>query len=306
MKKNSMNTTEPGQSQASDGLSGSAQGADLGANTDMNAAPPAEHPADDLNRGLMLRVGVAVALIVALLGGLAVLDEMNAPVKKTVPRPVASSQPVLAASPSATGTESATHPEASNVQVPPLNGEAETPQPERSAAAEESSEAPAAPAVPESIPATPAAQRPLTRPATSHLAMMRPGEAVSSRLPPPSVAASNALARAQSPQSPQATQAPQVLGAPTHAPASRPLSQSPAQASPRAVASGGMLLQLGVFTSTAHAEELRAKLELNGIPAQIESRVQVGPFTSREEAEQMREKLKKLGLEGGVLVATKK
>ena len=54
------------------------------------------------------------------------------------------------------------------------------------------------------------------------------------------------------------------------------------------------------------AEELRAKLELNGIPAQIEARVQVGPFANREEAEQMRDKLRKLGLEGGVLVATKK
>ncbi|MBP7965883.1 MAG: SPOR domain-containing protein [Burkholderiaceae bacterium] len=71
-------------------------------------------------------------------------------------------------------------------------------------------------------------------------------------------------------------------------------------------AGGGYLLQLGVFHNTASAEELRATLELNGIPAQIESRVQVGPFANRAEAEQAREKLKKLGLEGGMLVTTKK
>ena len=66
------------------------------------------------------------------------------------------------------------------------------------------------------------------------------------------------------------------------------------------------LLQLGVFNNTTNAEELRTKLELNGIPAQIESRVQVGPFKSRLEAEQVRNKLKQLGMEPGMLVATKK
>lgn len=71
-------------------------------------------------------------------------------------------------------------------------------------------------------------------------------------------------------------------------------------------AGGSYLLQLGVFHNTASAEELRATLELNGIPAQIESRVQVGPFANRAEAEQAREKLKKLGLEGGMLVTAKK
>lgn len=303
MKKASMNTTESEQRDTSVDAAESASGVE----TDTHASPPTEPHTDDLNRGLMLRVGIAVALIVALLGGLAVLDDMNTPVKKSgtnTVASVASTQPAPATS-TTTGTESSSSPDASSVQVPPLNAESETPPPERSAAAEESSEAPTVPApAPENIPATPStppAQRPLTRPATPHLAMMHPSDIATNRLPPPSTAASSALAR---------TQTPQVLSAPTHAPASRPLSQSSSQSpltpTPRAATSGGMLLQLGVFTSTAHAEELRAKLELNGIPAQIESRVQVGPFASREEAEQMREKLKKLGLEGGVLVATKK
>ncbi len=289
MKKTSMNTTESEQGDTSADATESISGAE----TDTHASPPTETHTDDLNRGLLLRVGIAVALIVALLGGLAVLDDMNTPVKKsgTSTAVVASSQSsssATTASPPAIETESSSTPDASSVQVPPLNAESETPPPERSAAAEESSEAPTVP-VPESTQATPPAQRPLTRPATSHLAMMRPSDAVANRLPTPS-----------------ASRSPQVLGAPLHAPASRPLSQSQSQLTPRTATSGSMLLQLGVFTSTAHAEELRAKLELNGIPAQIESRVQVGPFASREEAEQMREKLKKLGMEGGVLVATKK
>lgn len=301
MKKTSMNITEPDQSKQS---AQSETPADAVDNTglDADAHASTESPVDDLNKRLMLRVGIAVALIFALLGGLAVLDDMNTnvSVKKHGTGTIASNQPAPAASPPVTGTEST--PDASGVQVPPLNGEAETPPPDRTAAAEESSEAPTVPTpAPESPPATPAApatQRPLTRPATPRLAMMRPSEAANaSRLPSPSAAATAALARPASPQ---------VLSAPTHAPASRPLSQAQSQVTPRAAASSGMLLQLGVFTNTAHAEELRAKLELNGIPAQIESRVQVGPFASREEAEQMRERLKKLGLEGGVLVATKK
>jgi DedD protein len=66
------------------------------------------------------------------------------------------------------------------------------------------------------------------------------------------------------------------------------------------------LLQMGVFSSVANAEELRARLELAGVPTQIEARVQVGPFASRQEAEQARDKLKELGLEPGLVVAARK
>lgn len=112
-------------------------------------------------------------------------------------------------------------------------------------------------------------ERALTKPAEARPAMLKPSEP----------AAALALAR------------------PQHAPASRPLTQPP---------SGTFLLQLGVFNNTANAEELRAKLELNGIPSQIEARVQVGPFKTRLETEQMRDKLKKLGMEAGMVVAVKK
>ena len=109
-------------------------------------------------------------------------------------------------------------------------------------------------------------ERPLTKPAVARPAMLKPSEPVAE------------------------------LARPLHAPASRPLTHPP---------SGIFLLQLGVFSSTANAEELRAKLELNGIPSQIEARVQVGPFKDRQETERMREKLKQLGMEPGLVVAVK-
>lgn len=124
---------------------------------------------------------------------------------------------------------------------------------------------------------TPKAERPLTKPATGRLAMQKRSEPV-------------AAARPSHP----AAQLAQPLSQP-----SRPLTRA-------AEAFRSYVLQLGVFNNTANAEELRAKLELNGIPSQIEARVQVGPFKTRQEAEAAREKLKALGMESGVLVAVKK
>ena len=67
-------------------------------------------------------------------------------------------------------------------------------------------------------------------------------------------------------------------------------------------------LQVGVFDNAANAENLRAKLERNGVPSSIsiEARVQVGPFRTQEGADAARAKLKELGLDGGLLVTIKK
>ena len=65
-------------------------------------------------------------------------------------------------------------------------------------------------------------------------------------------------------------------------------------------------LQMGVFGNLANAEDLRAKLELHGIPSSIEARVHVGPFRTREEADAARAKLKELGLDPGLLVSVRK
>lgn len=69
---------------------------------------------------------------------------------------------------------------------------------------------------------------------------------------------------------------------------------------------GVFVLQLGVFSNAGNAEELRSRLKLAGIPAQLETRVQVGPFPSKEDAARAQEKLRKLGLDQGMLVTTSK
>ena len=238
-----------------------------------NDVNPQESASGDLKQRLITRVAIAGVLIVALLGGLAVLDNMNAPL------PV---RQVAEAPPAATPEPSPVSPKAEPAEEKPVEQAAvgEIRKPEAPAAEPEVSAPPTPSAAPLKAERPP---RPLTKPAEARLAMLKPSEplAVAKRPEP-------AAELARAPQTPH-----------TGAPASRPLSHPPGSA-------GTFLLQVGVFSNTANAEELRAKLELNGIPAQIEARVQVGPFSSRLEAEQARDKLKQLGLEGGVLVAVKK
>lgn len=64
-------------------------------------------------------------------------------------------------------------------------------------------------------------------------------------------------------------------------------------------------LQLGVFSNLANAEDLRAKLEKNGVPATIEARVRAGPFATRADADAARVKLKELGIGDSLLVTMK-
>ena len=58
----------------------------------------------------------------------------------------------------------------------------------------------------------------------------------------------------------------------------------------------GPYLQVGVFVHPANAAELKAKLEAQGIPVFVATRVQVGPFKNKKDAEAMREKLNAMGL----------
>lgn len=121
------------------------------------------------------------------------------------------------------------------------------------------------------------AAKPLTAPASARQAAMKPGE--------PAAAAKAPDARRELADStPERT-----------APASRPLARA-------AETARRFLVQVGVFDNHGNAEELVAKLQAAGIPAQIESRVQVGPFASRAEADAARVKLKSLGIDDGLLV----
>lgn len=264
---------------------------------------------DALRRRLYLQMGLAVALILALLGGLALMDEMNAPAPKpeTPLAQASSSSTTSTHTPSAPSSPDAT----AQTQVPPL-----TPGSESLAvtadAAQESSAAPSTPDQMESeIHSDPETSRlrPLTQPATARLAAIPPSETGRIVKPSPLSRGEPAAELARQAHAGHANAAPSpALTPPTPSTssasqASRPLSRPGIHT---LASGGGYLLQLGVFSSTTNAEELRATLELNGIPAQVESRVQVGPFASRAEAEQMRERLKKLGLHDGVLVTVRK
>ncbi|WP_374514670.1 SPOR domain-containing protein [Niveibacterium sp.] len=92
----------------------------------------------------------------------------------------------------------------------------------------------------------------------------------------------------------------------TPAPAPRLIVQTePAPAGAKPPVGRAFALQAGVFSTPKNAEELRARLELAGVPAQLETRVVVGPFRTRQEAEQAQGKLKALGLARGQLVTVK-
>lgn len=94
------------------------------------------------------------------------------------------------------------------------------------------------------------------------------------------------------PEGTAAATAPQPVPPAPRAPAEPP-------APPRLIS--GYAVQAGVFADAQHAEELRAMLALNGIPATLEARVQVGPFKTRAEADAARQKLKALGIDGILL-----
>ena len=228
-----------------------------------------------LKKRLIKRVAAAGVLIAILLAGLAVLDNLNAPPRKPAEEP-----PVLAVS----------EPKPAEAKAEEKAEEKPAEKPAEQAQADDQKKAEEVPVTPEasSSPAAPnkkgrpgRVDRPPTKPAEPKLALLKPSE--------PIAAAKPAEPAAELVRPPRAG-----------APASRPLTQ------PGGARAGNFLLQMGVFSSTANAEELRAKLELNGIPSQIEARVLVGPFRSRLETEQMRDKLKQLGMETGIVVAVKK
>lgn len=228
-----------------------------------------------LKRRLIGRIAVAGVLIAILLGGLTVLDSMNAP----APLKTAPESPVAALSePKAPEPKEADKAEEKPAEAPTLPAQAEEEKKAEEVAA--TPEASSSPSAPNKKPRPGRVERPLTKPAEPKLALLKPSEPVAT--PKPTEPAAELVRPPRS-----------------GAPASRPLTQPPGSA-------GSFLLQMGVFNSTANAEELRAKLELNGVPSQIEARVQVGPFRTRAEAEQMRDKLKQLGMETGMVVAVKR
>lgn len=160
-------------------------------------------------------------------------------------------------------------------------------EPEKTAetAKEESKEDVAAePERTETVMESPKSAKPLTLPATPRTASIKP--------PLPSVAPAKPDVRQE------ITKVIPERTAPAASPAAKPL----APAAQIVESAKRFLVQVGVFSNHANAEELVTKLQAAGIPAQIESRVQVGPFASRAEADAARSKLKGMGIDDGLLV----
>jgi DedD protein len=242
----------------------------------------------DIKRKLVLRVVFAGFLIAVLLGALAFIDYLGRPSDEAVstgptfssPVPVPRkevSQPVKPAEPAAV---------------------AEAPKPiaaaEVSAAAPAASVAPAAPVA--DTPARPevTAQPELPRQDSRSVpAAARTSRAANGNMATPAEGTSASSQFMPEPAKPAAS-------APSTPQEPRPL---PAERTPPAPPRlfSGFAVQAGVFADAQHAEELRAKLTLNGIPSTMEARVQVGPFKTREEAEAARQKLKALGIDGILL-----
>jgi cell division protein FtsN len=90
---------------------------------------------------------------------------------------------------------------------------------------------------------------------------------------------------------------PQAAGA--HAPpppASKPAPAPTPAPTPERVK--GFVVQTGVFSSHENAVALQGKLQEQGIPSFLETRVVVGPFRSRAEADAATKRLRALGLKG--------
>lgn len=93
--------------------------------------------------------------------------------------------------------------------------------------------------------------------------------------------------------------------APQSPPPARPATlESPPLARP--AGGSGFLVQVGVFSNLGNAEELRKKLADAGIPAQIEARVHVGPFATQAEAAAAQQKLKSIGMEPGMVLPARR
>jgi DedD protein len=231
---------------------------------------------DSLKKRLIGRIAVAGVVIAGLLGGLAVFDAMNTPPpEKVAALPTKPISEPLQKEP-APGEATKDEP-VKTEEKPAENAVAEKPvaaEPERSAST-------AAPAFTE--PKVASTARAPTKPATAQPAMHKPSEPVVVARPDPG----QEIARSQD------------AAATHHAPASRPLAQV-------IEATRHYLFQLGVFNNTANAEELRAKLTLNGIPAVVETRVQAGPFSTRGEADAARKKLVELEMQPGPIISAKK
>lgn len=247
----------------------------------MNENSQTANANDDLKRKLVRRVAFAGFMIAMLLGALAFIDHLGKPSEEvgftgptfTAPVPVARkeiSQPLKPAEPAPSPDLPK---EVLSAPPPPVVEEATALPP----VTELQSAAPHRPA----SRGTPSASQAARSSRSAAVETPAEGTSGSSQFIPEPVKPSAAT----QPQESQERRAPSGERQPP--------------APPRLFS--GFAVQAGVFADAQHAEELRAKLTLNGIPSTMEARVQLGPFKTREEAEAARQKIKALGIDGILL-----
>ena len=241
----------------------------------MSTSPSSEPTSNlsDIRRKLIWRMTVAGLMIAGLLGGLALFDYMGTRLENE-PEVARYTEPVPVAK------KSVTQPVTPVVPAPEAKDE------KKEATAPEVTAPPADKAAPR-----------LDTP------------------PRPEVAALPAVTKSPSSAARGATSTAPVGSVTPKASEPRIAAQaaSPALAETSAVTSrpsllktlSGFALQAGVFADPRRAEELHARLTLEGIPSSIEARVQVGPFKSKEEAEAARSKMKAMGIDAVMLAPIK-
>jgi DedD protein len=269
---------------------------------DSNTTPGGLDDPSQIKRKLAWRMGIAGMMIVALLGGLELFDYLAAGLEDTEPPPPRFTEPVPVPKKSVA--------EASGpVTLAPLEEEKEEEEEEKEIpSVPESSEAPAG-AITASPPADP------TPPPEVLAAPETPAGPVKS-----SAGASTPSARPSSRPAPARPSAPaartEQKGSPPGLAASRPeapkadridradrVAMTPMPISPRQpplfsrLPASGYTFQSGVFADTQRAEDVHARLVLEGIPATLETRVVVGPFKNRNEAEAARVRMQALGID---------
>lgn len=245
----------------------------------MAELPPLDEQETQLRQKLLKRLGIAGAMALVLLGVLAFFDYLatrreEPPAKVfTKPVPVPPKKEVTQPLSSSTSSTNLLTESTSTTLAPPeapAKGEAPTNASTTAAIKPAATQTPPTPAKPSVQPASGTAR---TQPT----------------VPEASAAPSIESPRPTSPiRSEAATASPRAVPVPPTAPAGSGLARL----------LSGYAVQAGVFTNARAAEELHAKLALNGIPSTLEARVQIGPFKTKAEAEAAKKKLKELGIEG--------
>lgn len=239
---------------------------------------PAGDAQEDLKRQLLWRMGLAGLMILALLGVLVLFDYANAPDDSpaggqlfTEPVTMRKREPVQPLTPVDTVVE----------ESPAVVDQAAT-----EVASQIAGEGGATRSTSAAAASLPAAEK------AGSTAGGRPGVLVEPP-PPPRVAATPALP-------PAARKGTAGAANTTSAEPPPPVVSNDPLLEQRLAT--GYIVQSGLFSDLALAEEWQARLAREGIPSTLEARLQIGPFKNRAEADAARRKLDRLGIDAPVTI----